>query len=125
VNSDGYGKSSYSLIELLEDYIKKYPQIAQKQLLKYYDISVIKVRIQIWNLLRYCIDLDNVFEKSFYLKAFNQYKASSSNKNLEYAISNFLLRTLKKNPGLFNSEQQADIKSAQKVSIIFDIPFEE
>jgi hypothetical protein len=59
------------------------------------------------------------------LKAFNQYKASSSNKNLEYAISNFLLRTLKKNPGLFNSEQQADIKSAQKVSIIFDIPFEE
>lgn len=125
VNSDGYGKASYSLIDLLEDYIKKYSQIAQKQLIKYYNISVIKVRIQIWNLLRYCIDLAHVFEKPFYLEAFNQYKASSSNKNLEYAISNFLVRTLNKNPDLFNTEQQADIKSAQKVSVIFNIPFEE
>lgn len=55
-DESSYGKCPYELTELLEKYIERYPEDAKKVLLKYRDIKITKVKLNIWKLLNYYAD---------------------------------------------------------------------
>ena len=108
-----YGKTPYELIELLEKYIEKYPEDAKKVLLKYRDIKIAKLNLNIWKLINHYADKQVDFDSDFCQKVFDE-MLKTEEQLLQNQYQNFLEKCHAINTDLFNDEQKKFFKDLEK-----------
>lgn len=114
-DESSYGTCPYELIELLEKYIEKYPEDSKKILLKYRDIKITKVKLNIWKLLNYYADKQIDFNSNFCQEVFDE-MLKVEEQLLQNQYQNFLEKCHASNIDLFNDEQKKFFEDLQKES---------
>ncbi len=100
-----YEYPPYELIQLLQNYIDKYPNNAKIILLKYQDIKLKRVQLQIWKLLNYYADKQIDFNEDFCNKVFESF-IGEEDTQLNNQKQSFLEKCYQENQKLFNIEQK-------------------
>ena len=108
-----YGRPPYELIELLKKYIEKYPEDAKKVLLKYGDIKILRIKLNIWKLLNYYVDKQVDFDSDFCQDIFNQMLKREEDL-LQNQYQYFLEKCYASNVDLFNDEQKKFFEELEK-----------
>lgn len=108
-----YGQCPYELIELLEKYIEKYPEQAKKVLLKYRDVNITKVKLNIWKLLNYYADKQVDFDSDFCEKIFDE-MLETEEQLLQKQYQYFLEKCYATNIDLFGDEQKKFFENLEK-----------
>ncbi|MCW8895016.1 hypothetical protein [Sulfurimonas sp.] len=116
-----YGSSVYELTELLENYIDKYPENAKKILLKYEDINIEKIKLEIWKLLNYYINKQIDFDNEFYKETFKKFIGLEDG-ILKNNILRFLEKCYKLDSSWCTSEEHSffkDLENEEKTRMQF------
>lgn len=108
-----YGKCPYELIGLLEKYIEKYPEDAKKVLMKYRDIKIAKVKLNIWKFLNYYADKQVDFDSDFCQEVFDE-MLKTKEELLQNQYQNFLGKCYVINTDLFSDEQKKFFEDLEK-----------
>lgn len=108
-----YGKCPYELIELLEKYIEKYPEDAKKVLMKYRDIKIAKVKLNIWKLLNYYADKQVDLDSDFCQEVFDE-MLKTEEELLQNQYQYFLEKCYAIHIDLFNDEQKKFFEDLEK-----------
>lgn len=108
-----YGQCPYELIELLEKYIEKYTEDAKKVLLKYRDIKITKVKLNIWKLINHYADKQVDFDSDFCQEIFDEMLITEE-KLLQNQYQYFLEKCYAKNIDLFNDKQKKFFEDLEK-----------
>lgn len=108
-----YGKTPYELIELLEKYIEKYLEDAKKVLLKYKNIKIAKLNLNIWKLINHYADKQVDFDSDFCQKVFDE-MLKTEEQLLQNQYQNFLEKCHAKDPYLFNDKQKKFFEDLEK-----------
>lgn len=112
-DEEAYNQCPYELIELLEKYIEKYPEDAKKVLLKYKDIKITKVKLNIWKLLNYYTEKQVDFDSDFCQKVFDE-MLKIEEKPLQNQYKYFLEKCYAISTDLFNDKQKKFFEDLEK-----------
>lgn len=112
-DEEAYNQCPYELIELLEKYIEQYPEDAKKVLLKYKDIKISKIKLNIWKLINHYADRQVDFDSSFCQKIFDE-MMKTEEQLLQNQYKDFLEKCYTKNTDLFNDEQKKFFENLEK-----------
>ena len=113
VDDEEYWRCPYQLIELLEKYIEKYPENAKKVLLKYRDIKITKVELNISKLINYYADKHVDFDIDFYQEVFDK-MMKTEEQLLQNQYQYFLEKCYALNTDLFDEEQKKFFENLEK-----------
>lgn len=108
-----YGKAPYELIELIEKYIENYPEDAKKVLLKYRDVKITKVKLNIWKLLNYYTEKQVDFDSDFCREIFDE-MLKIEEQLLRNQYQYFLEKCYGTNIDLFSDEQKKFFEDLEK-----------
>lgn len=108
-----YGKAPYELIELIEKYIENYPEDAKKVLLKYRDMKITKVKLNIWKLLNYYTEKQVDFDSDFCREIFDE-MLKIEEQLLRNQYQYFLEKCYGTNIDLFSDEQKKFFEDLEK-----------
>lgn len=108
-----HGQCPHELIEVLEEYIEKYPEYAKKVLLKYRAIKITKVKLNIWKLLNYYTDKIVDFNSEFCHDIFNEMLKIKEGL-LKNQYQHFLEKCWYSNSDLFSDEQKFFFEDLKK-----------
>lgn len=108
-----YGGCPYELIDLLENYIDRYPTVARVMLLKYRNIKIDKVKENIWKLLDYYSNTHIDFDKELCQEIF--FKMESEQNDTLIKFYQFILEKCYKDDNeQFTQDQKEFFKSLEK-----------
>jgi len=113
IDDEEYFTCPYELLELLEKYIDGYPEEAKKVLLKYRDIKITKVKLNIWKLLNYYADKQVDFDSDFCQEIFDE-MLKIEEELLQNQQQCFLEKCYATNIDLFNDEQKKFFEDLEK-----------
>ncbi|QNK85586.1 hypothetical protein HOO31_02980 [Aliarcobacter cryaerophilus] len=108
-----YGKTPYELIELLEKYIEKYPEDAKKIFLKYSDIKILRIKLNIWKLINHYADKQMDFDSDFCQEVFDE-MLKTEEQLLQNQYQYFLEKCYASNIELFNDKQKKFFEELEK-----------
>ncbi|MFW3383496.1 hypothetical protein ACN2C1_07845 [Aliarcobacter butzleri] len=108
-----YGQCPYELVELLEKYIEKYTEDAKKMLLKYNDIKISKIKLNIWKLINHYANKQVDFDSDFCQKIFDE-MMKTEEQLLQNQYQCFLEKCYAKNIDLFNDKQKNFFEDLKK-----------
>lgn len=112
-DEEAYNQCPYELIELLEKYIEKYPEDAKKVLLKYKDIRISKIKLNIWKLINHYADKQVDFDGDFCQKVFDE-MMKTEEQLLQNQYQYFLEKCYVLNTDLFDDEQKKFFEDLEK-----------
>lgn len=112
-DASSYRNPPYELEELLEKYIDKYPVEAQTILLKYENIHIQKIKVEIWKLINYYTDKQIDFDNEFYKIIFKRY-IDLEDGVLKNNILSFLEKCYSKDNSWCDSEQHDFFKAIEE-----------
>lgn len=112
-DEEAYNQCPYELIELLEKYIEKYPDDAKKVLLKYRDIKISRVKLNIWKLINHYADKQVDFDSGFCQEIFDEMLITEE-QLLQNQYQYFLEKCYAINIDLFNDEQKKFFEDLEK-----------
>lgn len=112
-DESSYGKCPYELIELLEKYIEKYPKDAKKVLMKYRDIKISRIKLNIWKLINHYADKQVDFDSDFCQKVFDE-MLKIEEQLLQNQYQYFLEKCYGTNINLFSGEQKKFFEDLEK-----------
>jgi len=112
-DESSYGQCPYELIELLEKYIEKYPEDAKTVLLKYKDIKISRIKLNVWKLINHYADKQVDFDSDFCQKVFDE-MLKIEEKPLQNQYKYFLEKCYAISTDLFNDKQKKFFEDLEK-----------
>lgn len=112
-DEETYNQCPCELIELLEKYIEKYPVDAKRVLLKYRDIKITRIKLNVWKLINHYADIQVDFDSDFCQKVFDE-MLKIEEKPLQNQYKYFLEKCYAVNTDLFNDEQKKYFEDLEK-----------
>lgn len=111
-----YNQCPYELLELLEKYIEKYPEDAKKVLLKYKDIKISRIKLNVWKLINHYADKTVDFNSKFCQDVFNEMLKIEEGL-LKTQYQHFLEKCFWSNSDLFSDEQKFFFEDFEKARV--------
>lgn len=112
-DEEAYNQCPYELLELLEKYIEKYPEDAKKVLLKYKDIKISRIKLNVWKLINHYADKQADFDSDFCQKVFDE-MLKIEEKPLQDQYKYFLEKCYAISTDLFNDKQKKFFEDLEK-----------
>lgn len=111
-----YNQCPYELLELLEKYIEKYPEDAKKVLLKYKDIKISRIKLNVWKLINHYAEKTVDFNSEFCQDVFNEMLKIEEGL-LKSQYQHFLEKCFWSNSDLFSEEQKKFFEDFEKARV--------